>query len=242
MLASEIAQFFDLDAADLAVVRGYISQGKSLGDLVAAVNTLQAAGGGGGGGGYLERLRKKGGAGVWPLKRWMYAGAVAASVATTPPSTGQIYTMPIFSGIGGTLADIAFENTTLAAAGGVVRLGVYSNIPGDTYPGSLLYDSGDMAIDGATGVKQKNGLSIALTADSLYWATFLMGVATCTVRSINGSAAYAMWGSDINALVFSNTANYCLSHGFAYGALPSSFPTSAPTMISAMPLVAYTLV
>lgn len=212
-----------------------VSSKVALESLGLASNIVEA------GAGYLEQFRKKGSGGILG-KRWQISGASTAATTTTVPSLNQMYVSPLLSGPGGTLDDLAFENTTVAGAGGVARIGIYSNLVGDTYPDALLFDSGSIATDVAANIKQVNGVGVNITPDTLYWLVLMEGVAICTLRSIAASAAYNFWATDIAQTSFTSALNHGLFHAQAYGALPGTFPTTTPVFVTSLPLMAYTLV
>jgi len=115
------------------------------------------------------------------------------------PLTGYYYTPYIYSSV-----DVSYSfsplNTTLAipfmtsttktavkigvyvvvaSAGGVARLGIYSNSATEDYPGNLLLDAGTIS-HATTGFKEIT-ISQTLTAGTLYWLTILSttGNANC---------------------------------------------------------------
>jgi hypothetical protein len=164
-------------------------------------------------------------------ERWYRAGATLGQTLTSfAPSTGLMYAVPFFSPRGGTVDRLAINVLTTAAAGGTTaRLGIYSTSSFiDPYPTARVVDGGTIAVD-TTGVKNVT-ISITLDANKLYWFVLLIDAAgPTTVQGHTGASSGGVFGL---ANTLATAEGYALSHTQAYGALPSTFPTSAPTIIN----------
>lgn len=178
-------------------------------------------------------------AGTTPVECWYICGSPSQPIGlkgTVAPATGTLFAIPFMTGRGGTIDRIAFEVTTVSAAGGKARVGIYSSTDtyGNPYPNKLIIDGGEFAVDAATGVKSTT-ISQALPEGVLLWAVYLCGTAAPTVRGILGQACYGLLGqpSTIGTTIYTE-----LSVAQAYGALPSTFPAGAALTSATIPLIA----
>ena len=167
-------------------------------------------------------------AGTSPFECWYppSLGPETGAPVTTPPlgslSVDTLYAFPYFESRGGTLDRIAFKVTTGGSAGSVARAGIYrATSLTNLYPDSLVADGGQFDTT-TTGTKVTN-ISVALSR-GLYWLAFLCGTAAPTVRSLKRSTPMTILGmtSDLDTV---RGAGLQVSQ--SYGALPSTFPSSA---------------
>lgn len=131
-----------------------------------------------------------------------------------------------------TVDRISLGVTTAAAAGAVLRLGIYAS-DADNQPGALVLDAGTIAAD-STGYKEIT-ISQALSANTLYWIAVVPQVTgTPTVRA-SGAGAGAEWVGHAANSTDPRTSTY--TQASVTGALPnpatpttSSAPTSSPSV------------
>lgn len=137
------------------------------------------------------------------------------------------------------------------AAGGNVRLGVYSNttlasgsFAGTDYPGTLLGESANLAYPaGADSLMESVGLSIPATAREKRWFVFVQDAAGVTgAYSLFGYARGALFpflGFTIDAVSPTTipqdnaTAGVCWRHSITYTgteSFPSTFPQTSPVV------------
>lgn len=112
---------------------------------------------------------------------------------------------------------IAIQITIAAAAGKLLRLGIY-NVGANLIPGTLLLDAGAVAAD-AVAIKE---ITISQQLTKGYWWVAAITDGTPTVVRSNGNSPVGM-PLGIPAASFSghNTSVFAVQ---AYGALPSTFP------------------
>jgi hypothetical protein len=118
----------------------------------------------------------------------------------------------------------------------VVRVGLY-NSSNDVYPNALIVDSGDLP---ATSVATVTSVINQTLQPGLYWLVLANSSNTGTspgLPSMSASVFPPVLG--VNT-AFSTNAG-CLWHAFTWGALPTTFPSTAYSYIGAgnMPLAFY---
>ena len=133
-----------------------------------------------------------------------------------------MYAMPLLSTRGMTVAGLHLRITVAAAAGKMMRMGIYDSIDdaSNLYPNSLIVDGGAVLVD-STGVKSWV-VNTALTEGKLYWVTILMDGAA----QVRGGSQWMFW--NLLGKASPNTVNSgsCLWRSAqAYGALPATFAT-----------------
>lgn len=170
---------------------------------------------------------------------------IAAAGGSATPSdfqpaivTGNYY-MPPTASIGGSLniyADavnavpIWFSHTETwteigvnvyaEEAGASIRLGIWAN-GADNLPGALLLDTGNLSL--ATPGNLTNTISVALTANTIYWIGHITNSDGVTCFLTNGSPSAAPWVLGLSAWDGSGSAGVYKSQ--AFGALPNPFGT-----------------
>lgn len=120
---------------------------------------------------------------------------------------------------------IAIRVTT--AATGVtprVRLGIYAD-NGNVYPGQLLLDAGEVDVS-TLGVKELT-IDITLKGGRLYWLALVgQDTTSLVVAAIPNTDHYPIVGYEAD---LSGAPLSAWAHTQTYGALPATYPTSAPT-------------
>lgn len=167
-------------------------------------------------------------AGTTTLERWYFAGQITAVAGTThTPAADTLFAYPWIFPQGATLDRIGANVTTLSATD-KFHVGIYSAVSGGRmYPDALIVDSGELD-PSSTGVKSAT-ISQVMTPGVLYFFVFLGKDSSTIYRapSLNG-----MW----NCLGVGSTLPTASGLGIfetqAYGALPSTFPNSAPAAIT----------
>jgi len=128
-------------------------------------------------------------------------------------SANVLYAMPFLAARNLTVDRIALDVNTGGAGGTKARIGIY-NDGADLYPGTLLLDAGEVAVDGI-GV-QAIVISQALTK-GLYWLVAVTD-GTPIVSAFYGSPTLL----GVNSVDFLSPG--CgWSKAFSYGALPTPF-------------------
>ena len=173
--------------------------------------------------------------GTSPFERYYMAGMLAAvSLVTVAGTVDVLKAFPFVSPRGGTLDRLAFAVTTGAAAGGVARCGIYSATSAtNLYPNALVVDAGEVTTIGI-GLKSQT-ISTALSAGTLYWFAFLAGTNQATIRAVNTSGNWPIFGYS-NAFDSAGAANLDpgvgLTVALAYTTLPATFTASATIITS----------
>jgi len=143
------------------------------------------------------------------------------------PTANTLVTYPIIIARDITLDRIAIEITT-AVAGNNVRIGLYNNST-NCYPSTLLLDSGN--ID-CTAIGIKEVVISQPLLKGIYWKTYL---------SQSGSIACRRISIQPSIIGIDNTNFSLLGGGFyhaqAFGALPATFPTAAPSLFNLFPVI-----
>lgn len=156
------------------------------------------------------------------LKSGRYYGhqfSFGGTGTTLALAADTLYGVPFVLDETNTVDRIALNITGAAAAGKLLRIGLYSSIPGTYFPDALIVDSGALAADG-TGIKIAT-ISQSLVANTLY---FLAAVTdgTPTVTAMSNST-----------LIFGHTdaadsgGRAMTTRAFTYAALPASWGTPA---------------
>lgn len=163
-------------------------------------------------------------AGVW----WDVGCWIPSTLATSAISAGTMYAQKLKLPFGVTITRVFCETTIAAAAGKLIRHGLYT-VGADGLPGALLYDTGSLAADAAAGDIGAD-VSMMLPYDELYAVTLSDG--TPTLRSyVTERAPQVMgWRSAVTAV----TKESQILKTQAYGALPATFGT--PTSYGNTPL------
>lgn len=158
--------------------------------------------------------------GTSPLN-FFYTGAVNQSdYFTFAFAVGTLYAYPVVLPTG-VIDKIGFEVTTVSGAGGVARAGIYKTSAGSIiYPGALLVDGGEFAVDGASGAKVASSLSIQVHA-GLYWFVYLCGTSAPEVRYVNNTGINPILGIQPT---MGATPYDTLTKLLSYQALPATFP------------------
>lgn len=115
-------------------------------------------------------------------------GGLMGTLSQTAINTDQLSAWPIVHGGPPISFDtLGIEVTTPAAAGGLIRVGIYSNIsPYVMYPDRLLYQSGQIPTDGIAGIYE-TALNYTL-GPGIYWIAHVAGVAVPTLRIVSGGS------------------------------------------------------
>lgn len=106
----------------------------------------------------------------------------------------------------------------VSVVGVSVRLGLYSDT--NEYPGSLLWDSGDISLSATGLVRVSSGLPFSVLAAGTYWVAlnFYSSAGQLRVQPVSGT----LFGVDLTA---ANNQFSSLSKSYAFGEMPSSAPT-----------------
>lgn len=118
------------------------------------------------------------------------------------------------------------------------RMGVYANVVAGSgtknlYPGDLIYDTGDLALGAINTIIGGTATTVAL-AGGLYWfvITCNTDAEPANIDNSEGSRFYPILGMTIKAAALEPTYNSSIGighrHAQSYGALPATFPNSAP--------------
>lgn len=148
--------------------------------------------------------------------------------AAVPASGDMLYAVPIFTNTGGVISTLLIKQR--GGTTGSVRLGLYSNIAKAAYPNQLLFDSGDLNF---TGTSLLTAAANRRVAPGLYWLVLLFNAAAVSnavqVDHLKSQAMFPLLGiaADLAAVNF----GVGWRHAQAFGALPATFPTSAPVQL-----------
>jgi len=155
--------------------------------------------------------------------------ANCTALGTLAITASRLYAIPFLVCNTHTYVKIGIYVGTLSA--GLVRLGIYSNLDNDVYPGALLVDAGVVDV-GSTGLKE-----IVISqqlSPGLYWLA-LVGNSTPTLRAVTVAGAVPIIGLD-NA--FNTTPGNGWYVAFTYAALPNPFTGGGTPNVAALPAVA----
>lgn len=137
------------------------------------------------------------------------------SNVTVPADQMHVVALVVAQAI--TLDRLAVNVGVAAAGGSTARLAIYDTAPGgkDTWPRTLLVDTGAFGID-STGAKSQT-VSLTLPA-GLYWLCYL-GSASAQIKGTTDVFMWPIFG------VSDALAQYMgLRFTYSYGAFPASFP------------------
>ncbi len=149
-------------------------------------------------------------------------GSYTPSTKTIVVTANRLYAAPLYVG-----EPFAYDRLAIlvsSAVAGNARLGVYDTAKGDDlFPGSLLLDAGTVT----TGTVGPRYLDISGDTPSLgrglKWLAIVFDAAP-TMLGIQDEAAWGILGKATVGASF----NVGWWSAFTYGALPFTFPTSAP--------------
>lgn len=152
-----------------------------------------------------------------------------------PNASDTLYAIPFFVDFSRTLANIINRQNSATGTPGLGHWGIYSNISGGLYPNALLYDSGEITFNGNQRYIVSPGLS--MSAVTWYWMVSLydaqMFANNVTIFCVNDFCLPALGTpSDLTTGGGPTVYTGAWRHALAYGALPSTFPTSAPVRIT----------
>lgn len=158
-----------------------------------------------------------------------YGGSGDVVSSTGTPTVDQLHAVPLYSGPGGTIDRIGFNVTTGGAVGSVARCGLYEGSLVTLAPTALVVDSGEFDTT-ATGLKEAT-INKILDPERLYFLAFLCGVAapTCTTMT----SGWHIFGRNTSL----NAQFGRVKTGFAYAALPTTFPSGLGMLTTAAVMV-----
>jgi hypothetical protein len=144
----------------------------------------------------------------------------ATVLGTAAPQAGRYHVAFLFCPVNISMDRIAFNVTIAGAAGTKGRAGIYED-NGVIYPGKLVLDGGEFAVD-TTGIKETTiSPALILQKGKIYWLVF-QSSGTPTLRAIVvDSVCATVFGVD-STLPLTPGRGYYLAG--TYGALPSTFP------------------
>lgn len=157
---------------------------------------------------------------AWHLGRatGRYYHQLAGSVVGTFSVTmNRLYAQPFIISHNTTMTKLGIEVTTAAAAGKLLRLGLYSN--NGSVPDALILDAGTLPADGIAVLE--SAISQALTP-GLYWMALVTDGGTLQVRGItNERYLETFFGG--SSSTGGGSANMVYAN-FTFAALPATFP------------------
>lgn len=168
--------------------------------------------------------------------RWYPAGTISGATgnATVAPAINTLQAVPWVAPRGGTIDQIAVNNTAIAATG-VMRIGIYSNTSDtELYP-ATLQATGSPSLSAAVAGVKTHTVDLVVTAGALYWFVYVAGTAAVTVRNIAAANCWPIFGYD-SALATGPGLGWTVA--FTFAALPASFPPSATILGNTPPMVA----
>jgi len=150
-------------------------------------------------------------------------GVTSPDMLTAAVTVDTFDAIPFYVPVTQSFDRIAVGVTVAGATGARVRMGVYANLE-SIYPGALILDAGEVAVD----VVGERFLPITLTlAPGLYWLVHGFN-GTPTTRVIPATALIPL-GYDL--LQPTVATGFRLTQGYALG-LPSPYPGGAPKVTS----------
>ncbi len=102
----------------------------------------------------------------------------------------NLYALPVFIARPITISRLSFRVSIAAAAGKKARIGIYRNTVSTMYPGALVKDYGEAAVD-AVAIKAIN-FDQAITAPGIYWLVIISD-STPTVNRASYDNALSIW-------------------------------------------------
>jgi hypothetical protein len=166
--------------------------------------------------------------GTSPFECWYPAGVLPSATfgGTGAPGVDTLFTLPYWTGRGGTIDRIGIEWTS-GQATRRCRVGIYASTS-DTnlYPDALLVDSGEFDAVTTLGVKTAT-ISTPLPPNQIVWFVYLAktgGAAQGPTVRLNGSTGQPAspfgWPSTFGASV----GRFWMTTAFTYAALPDPYP------------------
>jgi hypothetical protein len=144
------------------------------------------------------------------------------STITGAMAVDTLRAIPFVSTPSGTIGRFGFEVTT-AAASSVGRCGIYTVVnSGALYPNALVVETGELSC-ATTGEKAVTTTTV-LEPNTVYFAAFLFGTATPTVRIHSSTHCPQLFGVPST---FGSSVRASFSIAQAYGAIPLTFPSGA---------------
>ena len=140
-----------------------------------------------------------------PAKLWVSLVRISGTVGngTFAPNASQMMLMPFLMAKAATLDEVAFRTTVVGAN---ARIGIYAS-DANGFPAAKLYDTGDIAINGAPGQFSKVGVALALNAGVLYWVAWVSTGAP-TVKAATATEVPNIMGS-LDAGLTNNSRSAC---------------------------------
>jgi len=171
--------------------------------------------------------------GIDPQECWYSAPQCGTAMASQQHSANILYAIPFVCPKQITLDRIAIR--VIASSAGQGRLGIY-NDNGNLYPSSLVLDAG--TVDTGSGGIKSITISQTLNADTLYWLVVILN-ATPNIQGFNTGSLIPILGISTG---WATTPQLGYSVSQTYGALPSTFPTGASTLVGTpIPVIAVRL-
>lgn len=161
-------------------------------------------------------------------RRYSTRSSFGGTASTLALTANILYGSPFYVPSAAAANLLSLNVTVAAAAGKLLRLGLYSALVTSGLPDALLYDSGSLAADtGAPFVADSPAISptIALVPGLLYWLAVVSdGTPTVTTTAFSGQITGAGSASE------GNHSGTFRSHTF--GALPSTWGAHTAANIS----------
>lgn len=143
------------------------------------------------------------------------------------PAIDRYWSVPFVVNQRFVVTSIGFYVTGVGGAGSVARVGIYdSTEESDLRPRRLILDGGEKATNGV-GTKVTTGLSVELIPGRVYWATYLCGVGAPTIKALNASSVFPIYGF---TTIASANVGVGINMTQSYGALIANHPTSGGVM------------
>lgn len=174
-----------------------------------------------------------------------YAGFMTPSTFTNcVQSLGVIRALPFFAParLNPQLNYCAINILTAGTGTTSARLAIYKSVSlsDNLMPGTLIWDSGDIATN-STGIKGGTlGSPVTLVANQLYWACYNQGNASATARGFNAFTDLGTTPLGYTTGIAANVPFRVVTATYAYAAYPTNFPACALTTATAnnLPVIA----
>jgi hypothetical protein len=140
--------------------------------------------------------------------------------ATVTMTLSQLRAVPFRVDKTTTWDRIGFEQTTVGAAGALIRLGIYAD-DGLGAPGALTLDAGTVAADSGTGIKTIT-ISQQLTP-GVYWLAAVCQVATSVMRNTGPQSPFHYLLSTSAPINYSSSVVECFTVNSITAGLPNPF-------------------
>jgi hypothetical protein len=169
----------------------------------------------------------KGDGGLWdgialPMAVGQWYTPYASAVTSPSIAVGQLRLTPQAIGRACVIDALAITVSTVATAGGVLRLGIYSFDP-LTLASTLLVDAG--TVDATTlGVKQITGLNVPVAAGAVIVLCAVAQVAGCSIRASGGGNSFISYATASSTLTDNAIVAWASVASTFTGALPPSMP------------------